>query len=138
MRRKGLGDGDELPITRRKQCDWCVSADVCGPHSVELTSREDTGGAAIHQAVRQARLSPERHIFGDREGRHQLQFLRNNCNPCGDCFARRREVALYAADGERSFVTDQATTQEATEGGFPGAVLADYGVHLSGEEIEVD
>ena len=50
-------------------------------------------------------------VSGDREGRHQLQFLRNNRNPCGDCFARRREAALYSADGERSFVTDQSTTQ---------------------------
>ena len=111
MRSERLGDGDELPITRSEQLDWCVSTDVRGAHSFELASCEHTGGIAIHQTVGQARLSPKRHIFGDRERRHQLQFLRNNRNPCGDCFARRREAALYSADGERSFVTDQSTTQ---------------------------
>ena len=111
MRSKRLGDGDELPITRSEQCDRCVSADVRGAHSVELASCEYTGGIAIHQAVGQAHLSPERHIFGDREGRHQLQLLRNNRNPRGDCFARRREAAVYSADGERSFVTDQSATE---------------------------
>src|SRR5262252_11052155 len=111
MRSKRLGDSDELPVTRSEQFDWCVSTDVRGAHAVELASCECTGGVAIHQAVGQARLSPERHIFGDREGRHQLQLLRNDRNPCGHCFAWRREVALYAADEERSFVTYQSTTQ---------------------------
>jgi hypothetical protein len=80
----------------------------------------------------------QRKIFGDRERRHEVQFLRDGGDAVDDRVVRARQAPLASTDGHASLIRPQDAAEDAHQGRFAGAVLADKSMDFAGAHFEID
>ena len=135
-----LGDRDQLPLGEAERRHRPVRVGL----KVELGKHGARGVAhagAIDHGQRPEpphRQIAERNVLGDRQRRHQPQFLRDGDDAGSDGVARARKVPRRAVDANRAAVGTPDPAENADQRGFAGAVLADQGVDFPDGDIEVD
>ena len=135
-----LGDRHQLPLGEAERSHRPVRVGV----KVELGKHGARGVAHARAIDHGQRPEPphrkiaERNVLGDRQRRHQPQFLRDGDDAGSDGVARARKVPRRAVDPNRAAVGTPDPAENADQRGFAGAVLADDGMNFPSGDIEVD
>src|SRR5262249_54993701 len=87
---------------------------------------------------RPQRQRAQRQVGGDVELRYEGEFLVDDVDASEPGIARRVEGGRPTQDLEAAGVAHLQPRQDVDEGALAGPVLPDEGMHLAGEEIEVD
>ena len=80
----------------------------------------------------------EHHVLGDGERLHEPEVLVHHPDPGVDPVARRVEGDRSAVDLHLTFVGAIEAGEDVRQRALAGAVLAEQGVHLALERLEVD
>ena len=133
----------------RAMATSCWTASEYVPSSA-LTSmsrsqpREQLAGAPAHRrasaiGAEPAGLAAEEDVLGHGEVRAEVDLLVDGADPGGlRPAAGRRSDTLLAVERDRARVDAVDAGQHLDQGRLAGAVLAHQGVHLAGEQPEVD
>ena len=108
--------------------------------AVPLTEDVDPGGG-LRQRHPAALLRPhhaQQHVLGHGQRRHRHQVLVDHADPSVDGLARAEPRHLLAIDLHRPGVGAHRAEDDVHQGALPGAVLAEEGVDLAAEELQID
>ena len=133
---QGTGDGHPGPGGRGQ-------AAHAGPginsqaHPGQVFSRPLTAAPGGYRAQPGREAGPDGQVVQHRDAVHQAQILVHEAGSQPVRAGRVPERQRLARDGDGAGIGPVEAGEDLDEGGFPGPVLAEHGVHLAGADREI-
>ena len=134
-------------IAREIATSCCTASECDGQRRLRVDVEVDASRRCSRAALRvrrqsttpgPAHLVAEHDVLRDRQVVAEVDLLVHGADPGGLRLRGAGERALLAVDDDRPGVDRVHAGEGLDEGGLAGAVLAHQGVHLAGEQPEVD
>ena len=134
---KGGGDADQHPIADAEACHLAARIDVVDAEAGERGSRSRRQALPVDQAARSLRVcAAEKDVFGDRQRRHDVQFLMDEAQAVGEGGARAVDDDAPSVDGDLRPVRAGDARQDVDQRRLARAVLADKSMDFAGRKLE--